>query len=193
MRRRTLIQYALSGIATAPFRRLRAWAQTAAFPGSFDQPLKELAATILPASLGRQGTDAIADQFVRWVRQYRPGAELQHGYGVTRIRFQGPSPAPHYLTQLEQLARGPLTQTDLVMRRDQLAATMKTANIKDLPPVPDGNSIVADIMSFFFNSDDANDLAYHMAIGRNKCRGLKDSGDIPPTLKGSRSDGTLRE
>src|SRR5689334_20208099 len=105
MRRRTLIQYALTVIGALPFRAARGWAQTAVFPGAFDQALKELAATVLPASLGRQGTDAIADQFVRWVRQYRPGAEMQHGYGITQVRYKAPSPAPLYLTQLEQLAR----------------------------------------------------------------------------------------
>jgi hypothetical protein len=73
--------------------------------------LTDLAATVLPESLGRAKTDAIALQFERWVQEYRAGAEMQTGYGTTRVRYKPASPAPSYLEQLEQLSSGALVQT----------------------------------------------------------------------------------
>src|SRR5262249_34825037 len=104
MRRRTLIQSALGLMAALPFRGVQLWAQTAAFPGAREDTLNELAATVLPASLGRAKTDAIATQFIQWVREYRPGAAMSPGYGNPRVRYKGPSPAPEYQSQLAALA-----------------------------------------------------------------------------------------
>src|SRR2546430_2099161 len=113
MRRRTLIQSALGLMAALPFPGVRAWAQAVAFPGAREDTLNELAATVLPSSLGRAKTDAIAAQFIQWVRDYRPGAAMSPGYGAPRIRFKGPSPAPAYQTQLAQLASGALATGDM--------------------------------------------------------------------------------
>jgi hypothetical protein len=174
MRRRALIQ---SMIAMIPFRGARLWAQTVSFPGAREKTLKDLAAAVLPASVGRARTDAVAEQFSRWVREYRPGAEMQHGYGITRVRYKSASPAPKYLAQLDELSAGPITA-------ERLAAALRAAGIKDMPGVPDGNHIVADLMSFYFQSPAANDLAYNAAIGKDQCRTLKDSGTAPAPLKG---------
>ncbi|HEY2018419.1 MAG TPA: hypothetical protein VGH38_33165 [Bryobacteraceae bacterium] len=190
MRRRTLIQSAL-WLATArvavvlPFSGIRAWAQTAAFPGSREKVLKDLAATVLPESLGRAGTDAIAGQFVRWVREYRPGADMSPGYGFPRVRKKAPSPAAGYLAQLDQLAAGALAQSDVPGRRRLLAESIQAAKIPDLPQIPDGTHIAVDLMSFYFQSSEANDLAYGAAIGRDKCRTLTDSGSVPKPLGGA--------
>src|SRR5690242_14013517 len=120
MRRRTLIQSALGLVAALPFRNLRVWAQAVAFPGAREDTVNELAATVLPSSLGRAKTDAIAAQFVQWVRDYRPGAAMSPGYGAPHVRYKGPSPAQEYQAQLAQLASGPLATTDMTARRRQL-------------------------------------------------------------------------
>ena len=181
MRRRAVIQ---SIVAAIPLRGMRVWAQTASFPGERETALKELAATVLPASLGRAKTDAVAAQFIRWVREYRAGAEMQPGYGFTRVRYKGASPAPRYLEQLDQLASGALAERDLTARRNAIAATLRAANVKDLSSIPDGIHVVSDLMSFYFSSPEANDLAYNAAIGKDQCRTLKDSGAEPAPLKG---------
>ena len=62
-----------------------------------------LAAVVLPAELGTAGIDQTAEAFVRWVRGYRAGAEMDHGYGNTRLRSKGASPAAGYLRHLEAL------------------------------------------------------------------------------------------
>jgi hypothetical protein len=181
MRRRTLIQ---SVIAAIPLRGVRAWAQTASFPGAREQTLNDLAAAVLPESLGRAKSGAVAAQFARWVREYHAGAEMQPGYGFTRVRYKGESPAPRYLEQLDRLAKDAPSQADLTHRRARIAEGLRAENIKDLPGMPDGKHIAADLMSFFFHSPEANDLAYGAAIGKDQCRTLADSATVPPPLKG---------
>lgn len=172
MRRRTALQW-LAGFGTA----IRAWSQNFSFPGTQSAALRDLAALVLPASLGRAGTDLIADRFERYVRDYRPGADTEHGYGFTRVRPKPPSPAPEYLRQLAALPV-PLT-------REAVEAALEEAQIKDLPRLPDGKSVIADLMSFYFRSADANDLCYRAAIKRETCRGLAGSSKAPAPLKES--------
>lgn len=170
MHRRTVLQW-LASLGTA----VRAWSQTSNFPGNHSATLKSVAALVLPAGLGRAGTDSIADQFERYVREYRPGADTEHGYGFTRVRPKPPSPAPEYLKQLAALP-APLT-------REAVEAALEAAQIKEMPRLPDGKSVIADLMSFYFRSADANDLCYRKAIGRETCRGLAGSGKEPAPLK----------
>jgi len=178
MRRRTLIQ---SLAAAIPLRGVRTWAQTASFPGAREKTLQELAATVLPESLGRAKSDAIAEQFARWVREYRAGAEMQTGYGYPRVRYKPESPAPRYLEQLDRFGSAP---SDLTARRARIAEELRAEKITNLPGSPDGKHIAADLMSFFFQSPEANDLAYNAAIGKDQCRTLKDSASVPAPLKG---------
>ena len=184
MRRRTLLQWLAAAAGTLPFPAVRAWGQAATFPGNDGATLRALAALVLPSELGRAGTDRIAEKFEHWVRDYRPGADMEHGYGFTRVRAKAPSPAPSYLAQLAAL-REPLAGTDAATRRKTIEAALEQANIKDLPRMPDGKHIVTDLMSFYFQSADANDLCYRAAIQRYNCRGLDGSENPPPPLKGS--------
>jgi hypothetical protein len=167
MRRRTVLQ---SALGAAGLGSLPAWAQ-AAFPGNRDKELKELAAVVLPASLGRKATDAVADQFVRWVREYKPGAEMGPGYGNTRIRRTADSPAATYMAQLEQLQP--------VMTRAAIGEAIKKAGVRDLGQVPTGQHIASDLMMFYFQSPEANDMAYEAAVGKDQCRTIADSSQKP--------------
>jgi hypothetical protein len=175
-RRRTAIQSMLAA-ASAPFQLVRAWAQTATFPGKRAGALHDLAALVLPESLGRKATDAIADRFAKWVREYKPGAELEPGYGNPRLRFQASSPAPVYLTQLESLDR-----LAPAARRSRVEAALEEAKVTELPPVPDGKHVASDLMSFYLFSSAANDLCYRAAIRKYECRGLGGSEKPPPPL-----------
>src|ERR1700693_1241729 len=84
MRRRTAIQWMLAVAGSLPLGIVGGGGPTAGFPG-------------------QQAADAIAGKFVEWVRNYRPGADLEHGYGHPQIRGKKASPAPAYLAQLESL------------------------------------------------------------------------------------------
>lgn len=190
MQRRTLIQSLFAWIS---LRGSGLRAQTASFPGKHDSTLKELAATVLPESLGRAGTDAIAVQFVRWVQEYRAGAEMQTGYGFPRVRYKPASPAAVYLAQLDQLAAGALAESGLAARRVKIAEALQAANVRDLSTVPDGSHIASDLMTFYFQSSEACDLAYQAAIGKDKCRTLKNSSSIPTAWREERGNATLRK
>jgi hypothetical protein len=166
MKRRTWLQFLL-----APFFAARSWAQAAAFPGRRTTHLRALAAAILPSALGREQTDRVADRFAAWVRGYRPGADLEHGYGFPRIRTKPDLPVARYLEQLDALGETP--SSDAVRR------ALDDAKITALPQSPNGAHIAADLLSFYFTSSDANDLCYQARIGRDSCRGL-DGSDRPP-------------
>src|SRR5450432_1805803 len=81
------------------------WAADESFPQDQESTLKALAFVALPSSLGRAKTDELSLKFVRWVRGYVPGAEMEHGYGFTKLESRPPSPAARYVEQLRELAR----------------------------------------------------------------------------------------
>lgn len=166
MHRRNALQW-LVGFGTA----IRAWSQNIQFPADQATALKTLAAHVLPSTCN---PDRMAEAFVRYVREYRPGADTEHGYGFTRVRPKPPSPALEYIRQLAALPV-PLTA-------DAIAAALDQAQIKDLPRIPEGKSVIADLMSFYFRSAEANDLCYRAAIKRDTCRGLDGSNKKPASL-----------
>jgi len=173
MQRRTLLKL----LALLPVPALRAWAETATFPGNYAPLLREIGAVVLPAELGRAGTDRVVELFERHVREYRPGADLDHGYGLTRVRVKPPSPAPAYLRQLAAMKHPVSAQT--------IGEALNAAAVKALPRFAEGNHVAASLMAFYFHSSDANDLCYRAAIGRDQCRGLDGSGQPPAPLKGA--------
>lgn len=170
-------------MAAPVLRNIRAQAQTELFPGSQESTLRELAATVLPETLSRQGTDKIAAEFIRWVHEYKPAAEMQSGYGVTRVRSVPPRPDTKYLDQLRELSFSVLVEPDLPGRRTLLAERLKSSGIHDLPALPLSGNIVVNLMTFYFSSSAANDLVYEAAIGRDACRGLEHSSQQPARLR----------
>jgi hypothetical protein len=166
MRRRTLLQW-LASLGTA----VRGWSQTSSFPQNQGGALRNLAAIVLPAGVS---SEAVATKFERYVREYRAGADTDHGYGFTRVRPKGPSPAAEYVKQLAELPV-PLT-------RAGVEAALEAAAIRDIPRLPDGKSVIADLMSFYFRSAEANDLCYRAAIQRDTCRGLAGSSKAPKEM-----------
>ena len=116
---------------------------------------------------------------------YKPGAERDHGYGATALRTMPPSPAVNYGAQLDALDRdagGSLAAASPADRRRVVVAALTAANVRDLPGRPNGGHIATDLMSHYFNSPAANDLAYRRAIGRDACRNLAGSDARPTEL-----------
>ncbi len=149
-----------------------AWAQIATFPGDQADTLRALARVVLPKEVNAA---KVAEDFSRWVRDYRAGAEMEHGYGFTRLRNKPASPAPAYLKQLAAIGPNPTGES--------VTAALEDVKITDLPRTPDGRHVAADLMAFYFRSSDANDLCYQAAIGRDKCRGLTGSEKAPEALR----------
>jgi gluconate 2-dehydrogenase subunit 3-like protein len=164
---------ALKSLAAAPFLR---------FPPD-DTTLVALADTVLPAEADR--TAALA-AFLAWIDNYKEGADTDHGYGNTRIRATGPSPAREYPAQLAALdaaaravGASSFAQAAPADRRGIVAAALTAVRVERLPTRPTGGHVASDLMGHYFNSSIANDLCYRAAIQRDACRGLAGSDHAP--------------
>lgn len=155
-----------------------------------EKTLGAIAEIVLPSGCDRQAAVA---SFVRWIRSYHEGADMDHGYGFTRIRSTGPSPAKGYSGQFEALdaaarAAGASTfaSAPLAARRTIIEKALADAKVDRLAQRPTGAHVAADLMAHYFRSADAEDLCYEAAIGRDSCRGLPGSDKAPAPLPTSR-------
>ena len=177
MKRRQAIHTLASAAAALPLLRVPLEAQELTADQVF--VLRDVAATVLPSAIGRKGQDEAVDNFLRWIRDYKEGVPLSHGYGEPRLVKSGPSPPPGYASQLAALqtaakARGGrFGALPLDDRRALLDAAFKTADVRNLPGRPDGKHVVADLMAHYFRSSAANDLCYNARIGRNTYRAIR--------------------
>ena len=141
--------------------------------------LRDVAATVLPSSIGRKGQDEAVDNFLRWIREYKEGVALSHGYGEPRLVKSGPSPAPGYSKQITSLVQaaqargGRFGALPIEVRRELIDAAFTAADVRNLPGRPDGKHVVADLMAHYFRSSGANDLCYNARIGRNTYRAIR--------------------
>jgi hypothetical protein len=140
------------------------------------EEMRELAAVVLPASLGTAGTDRVADQFLQWIRDYREGVNMASGYGHPRTQIVPPNPSKNYAAQLRELG---LAKLDAAARRGTVEAALTAAKIERIPARPDGRHVAADLLAFYFGSSAGEDLLYDAAIRRDACRGLENSGERP--------------
>ena len=176
MKRRTLLQWFAAVSAILPFESVRLFAQRRELTAEAIAELYEIAATVLPSTLGDVRVRGVTDKFVAWTRGYREEVALAHGYGHPRLQKSGPSPVPVYVAQLAALgaeakAKGARwSALDLETRRSLLDASFVKAGVRGLPPRPSGQHVVADLMAFYFRSSEANDDCYRALINREVCR-----------------------
>jgi hypothetical protein len=156
-------------------------ANAQALPADSERAMRELAAVVLPSSLGKAGTDKAAVAFVQWVRDYKPGAEIASGYGYPRTQIIGPSPAALYPDQLRQLN---FAQLDAPAKRAAVEKAIAEAKVDRIPQRPNGKHVASDLLAFFYNSADGEDFLYGVAIKRDDCRGLADSAKRPAKITG---------
>ena len=188
MKRRTLLQWMAGVAAWLPFERLRLLAQPRELTPQAVAALHEIGPTVLPAALGPARARAIVDRFVAWTKGYREGAALAHGYGHPRLVRSGPTPVPAYIAQLGALedeagARGGRWSTlDRDARRSILDTAFGKAGVRNLPPRPAGQHVVADLMAFYFRSSEANDDCYNALINREICRPIAITTTRPKPL-----------
>jgi hypothetical protein len=202
MKRRTLLR-SLAGVTAAlPLGRVRVFAQTRGRGAGLPAPptrgeltpqavalLHEIAPTVLPGELGPARIRALVDKFVAWTRGYREGIALAHGYGHPRLVRSGASPVPRYMAQLAALdeeakAKGGRWSTmNQDTRRAVLDAAFDKAGVRNLPPRPAGQHVVADLMAFYFRSSEANDDCYNAIINREICRPIAITVRKPAPLR----------
>ena len=177
MKRREALQTLATAAAALPLVQVPLEAQELTSDQVF--VLRDVAATVLPSAIGRKGQDEAVDNFLRWIRDYREGVPLAHGYGEPRLVKSGPSPASGYRPQIDALRAaakergGRFGALSLEDRRALLDAAFTAAGVRNLPNRPDGKHIVADLMAHYFRSSAANDLCYNARIGRQTYRAIR--------------------
>src|SRR6185295_2866170 len=188
MRRRTLLQWLATATAVLPFERIRLLAQPRDLTPDSIALLREIAPTVLPTSLGAAKTAAVVERFVAWTRGYREGVAMTHGYGHPRLQKTGASPVPGYGLQLAALERAARAKgarwsaLDQETRRTLLDAAFTAAGVRNLPPRPMGQHVIADLMAFYFRSSEANDDCYSAMIQREVCRPIQITVKKPQPL-----------
>lgn len=188
MRRRKLLQWFATLATSVPFLRVELHADE--LPADLVGVLRDIAGTVLPSTLGTRGQGEAVDNFLLWIRDYKEGVPLSHGYGAPRLVRTGPSPATGYanhLTALENAARARgrrFGTLPLETRRALLEDAFKNAGVQNLPGRPDGKHVVADLIAHYFRSSAANDLCYNARIGRNTFRAIQVTTVRPRPLVG---------
>src|ERR1043166_87311 len=173
MKRRTLLQWLASVAAMLPLARVRLLGQPRELTPEAVAFLRELAPTVLPASIGGARVSATVDRFVAWTRGYQEGVAMAHGYGHPRLQKTPPSPVPRYAAQLAAAARaagGNWSGLDLEKRRAILDEAFAKSSVRGLPPRPLGQHVIVDLMALYFRSSEANDYCYSAMIQREVCR-----------------------
>ena len=190
MRRRQALKTLATAAAALPLSRVELRADE--LPADQVFVLRDIAATVLPSEIGRKGQDEAVDNFLRWIREYKEGVALSHGYGEPRLVKSGPSPAPGYSKQISALQQaaqargGRFGALAIDVRRELIEAAFKAADVRNLPGRPDGKHVVADLMTHYFRSSGANDLCYNARIGRNTYRAIRVTTVRPQPLDGGR-------
>lgn len=189
--------------AIAPAVRM-AWLRVPAFVrrrAELDTTIvRSLATAILPSELGTAGARRAADGFITWVREYRAGAEMSHGYGNARIRSTGADPSLRWAPQLDALeadaqkahARGFSAITD-EQRRAIVRAQLTSERGASLGNVVSAQHVAVALLAHFYGSPEATDLCYEARIGRNACRPLSQSPQRPAQIRRAGSSGRLLE
>lgn len=163
-------------------------AQAGSLSDSDTPMLLEVAAMVLPSSLGRARTDEVGKQFIGWTRGYKAGADAGYGYGFPKVEVLAANPAANYPDQLRALETAATTKggrfasLDAGAKREIIADSLQQAKLDRIPQRPNGQHVAADLLAFFYNSANGQDFLYGVAIKRDDCRGLASSAQRPQSL-----------
>src|SRR5688572_18925787 len=145
--------------------------------------LDALAEAVLPAvALGAVGVRRASAAFRAWGEGYRAEAELNHGYGTSRLRVSGPTPLTRWAAQLDELdaaARAAhqkrFRELKVADRETIVRAALKEQRIDRIPAIAEAPHVALALLAHFYDSSTANDLCYQAQIGRSTCRRLADA------------------
>ncbi|HEY9227244.1 MAG TPA: gluconate 2-dehydrogenase subunit 3 family protein [Gemmatimonadaceae bacterium] len=189
--RRTFLGTLAATVPLAVFVR-KAHAAAVAHLQSEPATLDALAEVVLPSTaLGKAGVTRAAAAFRTWGAGYRESAELNHGYGTSRLRASGPTPLTRWAKQLDDLDAAARTAHQKRFR--ELSPSQRTAIVHAalqgkrfdrMPSVNDAEHVALALVAHFYESSAANDLCYQAQIGRSTCRKLSESSRKPlPMIK----------
>jgi hypothetical protein len=150
--------------------------------------LDALGDAVLPAELGTAGMTRAVGAFQQWMDGYRPGAEVNHGYGTGRIERVPPDPRPRWRDQLAALdsaaRRDGASFTGLSRERRQALVRTALAGERgeSLPSPLAARHVAVALLAHFYDSPAATDLCYEAEIGRQQCRPLAAQTQKPVAL-----------
>lgn len=154
--------------------------------------LVALGEVVLPASeLGRGGVSRAVTAFIDWGRGYRENAELNHGYGTSRLRSSGPTPVTRWTAQLDDLDAAARTahgkrfrEIPLAQRSEIVRTALAGQRIDRIPAVNEASHVALALTAHFYESAAATDLCYQATIGKQTCRPLAQQARKPlPQLR----------
>ena len=152
--------------------------------------LEALGDAVLPAEVGGGGITRAVSQFQRWMDEYRPGAEANHGYGTGRIEQLTTDPRPLWQAQLAALdadARRNGGQSFAALARDRRQSLVRSALAGErsnaLPSPLAARHVALALLAHFYDSPAATDLCYDAHIGRQTCRPLGTQRQQPVAIE----------
>ncbi|HEX7938647.1 MAG TPA: hypothetical protein VF483_06610 [Gemmatimonadaceae bacterium] len=187
--RRTFVAAVAGALPVALVTR-KADALSARWIAGESEMLRALAEAVLPSEIGAAGAAKVAADFVRWMDEYKEGAELDHGYGTSALRFMRASPRPRWAAQIERMSTPgarPFVELTLEQRRNVVRDELKSERTDRMPSVPAAPHVALALMAFYYGSPGAADLCYNAQIGRQTCRPLAQQSRKPLPLAGGRS------
>ena len=183
--RRTFLASLAAAVPLAVVVR-RAHAAAVVHLASQPATLDALAEAVLPSALGRAGLTKSAAAFREWGAGYREGAEVNHGYGTSRLRSFGPTPLTKWTTQLDDLDARAQSKHQRNFRdlsvADRVAlvrGVLEGQRVDRMPGITDASHVSLALLAHFYDSSVANDLCYEAKIGKATCRPLADSARKP--------------
>ncbi|HTE47666.1 MAG TPA: hypothetical protein VK636_20660 [Gemmatimonadaceae bacterium] len=188
--RRTFLAALASAVPLALVVR-RAHAAAVVHLQSNPATLGALAECVLPSALGKIGAAKEAASLRDWGAGYHEGAEINHGYGTSRLRTTGPTPVTRWATQLDELDAAARAKHQRAFREVSVAdrqAIVRSAlagqRLDRIPAVADANHVAVALLAHFYDSSAAADLCYESKIGKATCRPLSESARKPlPVLR----------
>jgi hypothetical protein len=151
--------------------------------------LGALGEAVLPAELGAGGIARAVADFERWMQDYQPGAELNHGYGTGKIDRLTADPRPQWRAQLASLeteAKRAGAPSFAALPREARQAIVRTALASErgdsLPSPLAARHVALALLAHFYDSPAATDLCYDAQIGRQQCRPLAAQRQQPLAL-----------
>jgi hypothetical protein len=182
-------------VATTETVAQTAVASAAAFSSAEISTLGAIAEVVLPTTLTADDRRIAVRAFATWFNNYKPGADMGHGYGASTLRQpSGPSPIARYqpqFTALDAAARDQGAQSFAALavpaRRQVIESLLNTTPpVSRMPAQPAGANLIADFMGTWFNSQDGWNACYQAEINRDTCRTLDGSELAPKAIAGSR-------
>ena len=167
--------------------------QAAPFTPGEVSTLGAIAEVVLPSTLTADDRRVAVRSFVNWFANYKPGADMGHGYGASTLRApSGPSPVSRYAPQFaaidaaaKEKGAQPFAGLPLSARREVVESMLNgTQPVTRLPAQPTGANLIADLMGSYFNSQDGWNLCYKAEINRDSCRTLDGSEKPPAAIRG---------